>query len=160
MKANDALKLSIDMGKMIATSYLGDLTEAELMKRPAPGCNHITWQLGHLIAGECEMIDKVAPGTMPKLPEGFGAKYTKETAASDNPADFHSKSELMAVFEKVRAKTLENLAKTSEADLDKPTGIEYAPTVGAMYELQGSHWVMHAGQWAVIRRQCGRPPLF
>ena len=52
------------------------------------------------------------------------------------------------------------LAKETEANLDKPTGVDYAATVGAMYSLQGSHWLMHAGQWAVVRRQLGRPPLF
>ena len=81
-------------------------------------------------------------------------------AASDLPSDFHSKAELMSAFEKTRAGTLAALEKTSDSDFDKPTGVEYAPTVGAMYELQGSHWLMHVGQWAVVRRMCGRPPLF
>ncbi len=160
MKATEALKLSIDSGKMISLGYLDDLTDAEMMKRPCPGCNHIIWQLGHLIANEYGMIEKIAPGSMPKLPPGFGEKYTKEKSTSDNPADFDTKAELLAVFEKVRAGTLAALAKMSDSDLDKPTGVEYAPSVGAMFELQGCHWLMHAGQWAVIRRQCGRAPLF
>jgi hypothetical protein len=32
--------------------------------------------------------------------------------------------------------------------------------VGALFSVEGSHWLMHAGQWAVIRRQLGRKPLF
>lgn len=160
MNARDALKTSIDMGKMISMGYLGDLTDAELLKRPCAGCNHINWQIGHLISSERDMIEKIAPGSMPSLPAGFSEKYTKATAASDNPADFLTKSELMSAFESVRAGTLAALAKMSDADFDKPTGVEYAPTVGVMFELQGSHWLMHAGQWAVVRRQCGRPPLF
>ena len=160
MNARQALQLSIDMGKMVCMGYLGDLTDAEMMKRPSAGCNHITWQVGHLITSEHDMIEKVAPGSMPKLPAGFAEKYTKEKATSDNPADFHKKSELLATFESVRAGTLAALAKFSDADLDKPTGVEYAHNVGAMFELQGSHWLMHAGQWAVVRRQCGRAPLF
>lgn len=160
MNTRDALKTSIDMGQMISMGYLNDLTDAELMKRPCAGCNHINWQIGHLISSEHDMIEKIAPGSMPSLPEGFAAKYTKATAASDNPADFHTKSELLSVFESVRAGTLAALAKMSDSDFDKPTGVEYAPNVGVMFELQGSHWLMHAGQWAVVRRQCGRPPLF
>lgn len=160
MNARDALKLSIDMGKMISLGYLGDLNDAEVMKRPCEGCNHIIWQLGHLIAGEHQMVNKIAPGSMPDLPAGFADKYTKATSASDNPADFHTKAELLSIFEGIRAGTLAALAKLNDADFDQPTGVEYAPTVGAMFELQGSHWLMHAGQWAVIRRQCGRPPLF
>ena len=160
MNARDALKSSINMGQMISMGYLGDLTDAEMMKRPCAGCNHINWQVGHLIASERDMIEKIAPGSIQALPAGFAEKYSKEASKSDNPADFHTKAELMAAFEATRAGTLAALEKMSDADLDKPTGVEYAPTAGIMFELQGSHWLMHAGQWAVVRRQCGRAPLF
>ena len=96
MNVREAIKISIDTGKMISAGYLSDLTDAEMMKRPCPGCNHITWQVGHLIASEHSMIEKVAPGSMPELPAGFAEKYTKETSHSDNPADFHTKSECTA----------------------------------------------------------------
>ena len=160
MKAQDIIKMSIDTGKMVSLGYLSDLTDAEMMKRPSPGCNHITWQVGHLIAAEQKMIEGVSPGSMPQLPDGFDKKYTTETSKSDNATDFHTKAELLDLFEKVRTATLAALAKTSESDLDKPTGVEYAPNVGAMFELQGSHWLMHAGQWVVVRRECGRPAMF
>lgn len=160
MNARDALKLSIDMGKAISLGYLGDLTDEEMLKRPSPGCNHITWQVGHLIASEHGMMMQLFPNSMPPLPDGFAERYKKESAKSDNPLDFDTKADLLATFEKVRSVTLELLSKVTDADLDKATGVEYAPTMGAMFELQGSHWLMHAGQWAVVRRQCGRPPLF
>ena len=163
MKATDALKLGIDMGKMIATSYLEDMTDDELMKRPCDGGNHIKWQLGHLISSEHQMIEAIAPGTSPSLPEGFAEKYKKETASSDDPGDFHSKEELMSLFEGQRAATLTALENSTDEDLAKP-GPEamqaFAPTVAAIFSMQGSHWEMHAGQWAIIRRQLGRPPLF
>ncbi len=160
MNTREALQMSIDMGKMISMGYLGDLTDAEMMKRPCVGCNHIVWQVGHLIASERSMIEGVAPGSMPALSAGFAEKYTSETSKSDKAGDFHTKAELMAAFESTRAGTLAVLAKMSDTDFDKPTGVEYAPTVGAMFEIQGSHWLMHAGQWAVVRRQCGRAPMF
>lgn len=160
MNTKEALKISIDMGRTISMGYVEDLSDDDLMQRPHPKCNHIKWQLGHLIAGEHEMVEIVAPGSMPKLPDGFAARYTKETAGSDDPAKFDSKADLLKQFEAQRAGTLAALAKASDADFDKATGVPYAPTVGAMYELQGSHWVMHAGQWAVVRRMLGRPPLF
>ena len=160
MDAREALKLTIDMGKMISLGYLGDLTDAEMMKRPCPGCNHIIWQIGHLLVSEHGMMTELFPNSMPPLPDGFAEKYTKDSAKSDNPADFDTKAELLPLFEKIRSVTLELLSKVSDSDLDKPTGVDYAPTMGAMFELQGSHWLMHCGQWAVVRRQCGRPPLF
>jgi len=160
MNAKEAIKLSIDSGRMISIGYLEDLTDQELFHRPAKGANHINWQLGHLIQSENEMTNIVAPGAMPPLPAGFAEKYSKDTAVSDDPKSFLKKAELLKVFEEQRAGTLKALEKVSEADLDKPTGVGYAPTVGAMFAMQGPHWVMHAGQWAVIRRQLGRKPLY
>jgi DinB family protein len=160
MQAHDAIKLSIDMGNMLSMAYIEDLNDQDLLRRPSPGCNHINWQIGHLISSEHRMGNTVAPGSMPDLPAGFADKYTKETALIDDPAKFCTKSELLAVYKQQRGSTLAALSKVSEADLDRTTGVDYAPTVGAMFSLQGSHWLMHCGQWAVVRRQLGRPPLF
>lgn len=163
MKSAAAIQLAIDSGKMVSLAYLGDLSDAEFLHRPHPGCNHITWQVGHLIASEHQMIEGVCPGSMPDLPDGFAGKYSKETSSGDEASSFHSKQELLELFEQIRAATLAALASLSDEDLDKPSPEEmhgYAPTVGAAFSLQGGHWMMHAGQWAVIRRQLGREPLF
>lgn len=160
MQAKDAIKINIDMGQFISLGYLEDLTDQELLHRPAPGANHINWQLGHLIASERDMIEKVAPGTMPPLPAGFLEKYNKDTDVVDDQAKLCTKAELLQAFHEQRAGTLKALAAASDADLDKATGVEYAPNIAAMYSMQGTHWVMHAGQWAVIRRQLGRKPMF
>ena len=163
MDAHDVLKSTIGMGRMIATSYLDDLTDEEMMHRPDPKCNHINWQLGHLIASEHQMINGVCPGAMPALPDGFAEKYTKETAGSDDANAFEDKESLMKTYEEQRAATLAALDGISNDDLgnESPEQMRaYAPTVAAVFELQGSHYLMHAGQWAVIRRQLGRPPMF
>jgi len=160
MDAKEALKLPIATGQMISTAYLGDLTDEELMHRPCEGGNHINWQLGHLLVAEHGMIEQAVPGSMPPLPEGFAEKYAKETSTSDDASAFLTKAELMEIFEKQRAGTMAALESIDPADLDRETGVEYAPKVANLFEMQGTHWVMHAGQWAVIRRQLGRPPLF
>jgi len=160
MNVKDAIKLAIDNGRMVSIGYVEDLTDQELLHRPAKGANHINWQFGHLIQSENEMTNIAVPGSMPPLPAGFTEKYTKDTATSDDPAKFLKKAELLTVFEEQRAGTLKALNQVSDADFDKPTGVGYAPTVGAMFVMQGTHWLMHAGQWAVVRRQLGRKPLF
>ena len=51
----------------------------------------------------------------------------------------------------------------SDDDLDKesPESMkQYAPTTGHVFELLGSHWMMHCGQWVIVRRQLGKAPLF
>jgi len=160
MNAQQAIQIAIDAGQMIALGYLEDLTDKELFHRPAPGANHINWQLGHLIVSEHEMINTAKPGSMPPLPQGFAERYTKETAASDDPRQFLTKEQLLEAFRQQRVATLQALHSLSAEELDRPSGVPYAPTVAALFSMQGTHWVMHAGQWAVIRRQLGRKPLF
>lgn len=163
MDAREALKLSIDMGRMVSMSYLEDLTDEEMMHRPCEGCNHINWQLGHLISAEHQMVGTVCPGAMPELPAGFAEKYAKEKATSDDASGFCTKQELLSAYEQQRAATLAALEALTDEDLDKPSPESmraYVANVAAIFEMQGSHYLMHAGQWAVIRRQLGRPPLF
>jgi len=160
MDSRKAIQLNLDMADFVGMAYLQDLTDAELFHRPCDGGNHIAWQLGHLIVSEHELIEKVCPGTMPALPAGFAAKYTKATAASNKPADFDTKAALISAFRIQREGTLKNLAKQSDTDLDQLTGLDYAPTIGGLFSMMGSHWMMHGGQWPIIRRQLGRPPLF
>ncbi len=160
MNAHKAIEDLLGTSEMVCMGYVQDLTDADLMRRPHPQCNHLNWQLGHLIAAEHQMVETVSPGSMPALPAGFAERYAKETHTIDDKNQFSNKEELLKAYRDQRAATKAVLAKTSEADLDKETGIDYAPTVGAMFSLQGSHWLMHAGQWVIVRRELGKPPLF
>lgn len=157
MDAATAIKISLDTAEMIGMAYLQDLSDAELMKRPHPSCNHLNWQVGHLIVAENQMISGIAADKMPALPEGFAAKYSKETANSDDASDFASKDELFDAYKTQRAATVQVLESLSAEDLDKPTGVDYAPTVGSMLAMQANHWLMHCGQWVVVRRETGKP---
>lgn len=163
MHARQALRIGIDSGLQLSQSYLADLTDDELLVRPVPGANHIAWQLGHLIVNEHEMIEAACPGSMPALPDGFAEKYTPETAGLDAREAFHPKSVYMNAIEVQRSGTLQALEKLTDEDLDKPAPEKYRnflKTVGELFAIQGTHWMMHGGQWAVIRRKLGRKPLF
>lgn len=163
MDPRGAIQVNIECSDGVVRGYLSDLADSDLLIRAVPGINHIAWQLGHLIASEHSLIEGGCPGSMPALPAGFAEKHSKETSGSDNPADFLTKEEYLKVMAEQRAGTLAALSKQSDADLDKPAPESmraYAPTIGALFSLIGSHWMMHAGQWAVLRRKLGRPPLF
>ena len=160
MNARDAIKISIDCGSLVALGYLEDLTDAELLHRPAPGANHINWQLGHLIWSDHHHLELSAPKFLKPLPAGFTDLYNAETASVDDPAKLLTKAELLAAREVQQQATIEALHQQTDAELERETGIFWAPTVAAMFAMAGNHWLMHAGQWAVTRRQLGRPPLF
>jgi hypothetical protein len=163
MNAKSAIKTALDTSEMIAMAYLDDLNDEEMMIRPIDGCNHIKWQFGHLIASENKMIDSCMPGSMPALPVGFADKYDKATATIDDDSAFDSKVNLLELYRQQRNATLALLEQLSEQQLDQETDESirgYAPTVGSAIIMQDVHWMMHAGQWAVLRRKLGREPLF
>lgn len=160
MNAQTILKTTLKITNMAMHSYLGDLTDADLLTRPGEGCNHIAWQLGHLIASNTQMLEGVAPGLAPKLPEGFDKSYSKEMTGVNDPARLHTKQEYLDMFAALDAATIAALDKTTEADLDKPAPEflrEWFPTVGDVYVLIVSHSLMHAGQWVPVRRKLGKP---
>jgi hypothetical protein len=160
MNAQDAICGALKMSTMVLSRYLDDLSDADLMLRPGSGCNHIAWQLGHLIASENQLLESVAPGAGIELPAGFAEKHSKETKDDDDPAHFLTKQEYLDLFEKVHAASLAAIAKTSEADLDKPGPERFRqmfPTAGHVYLLIATHGLMHAGQLVPVRRKLGKP---
>jgi uncharacterized damage-inducible protein DinB len=164
MNAKEVLKTSLQSTQNLLNWYVEDLSDADFLARPAPGANHIAWQLGHLIEAEGGLITQfVAPGTYPALPPGFKEKHTKETANAEPPKGFLSKAEYMNLFNQARGVTLAVVDKLTEADLDKPTAgnmAKFAPTFGAILVLISNHTLMHAGQFSVLRRKLGKPVLF
>ncbi|MHC4696033.1 MAG: DinB family protein [Planctomycetota bacterium] len=159
MTPKDVIKNTIDTSHDVLNAYLSDLNDADLMVRAVPDANHIAWQLGHMIASEHQMLTD-ASYTMPDLPEGFADSYSKEAAKSDDPGKFHTKEQYLECMEGQRAATLAVLAAMSEADFDKPTPEpmqEYAPTVGALFNIVGIHEMMHAAQFVAVRRKLGKP---
>eukprot|EP00475_Leptophrys_vorax_P033097 TRINITY_DN51799_c1_g1_i3.p1 TRINITY_DN51799_c1_g1~~TRINITY_DN51799_c1_g1_i3.p1 ORF type:complete len:164 (-),score=13.06 TRINITY_DN51799_c1_g1_i3:364-855(-) len=160
MNAKDAINGSMEMGYMVLKKYVADLDDADLMHRPAAGCNHLAWQLGHLISSEAGLLNQVCPGSAPELPAGFAEAHKKDKAESNDPSKFGTKQQYLELLDKVRDATKAALAKLSDADLDKPGPEEmrsFCPTVGSFFTLIATHPLMHAGQFVPVRRALGKP---
>ena len=163
MKAQEAIKAAAVVPNFLWKMYIEDLSEEDLLVRPVDGANHIKWQIGHLLVSQRSLVEAVCPGKMPALPEGFSQKYTKDTAASDDPAAFDSKAEYIRLADEQTAAIEHIVDGLSDTDLEKPMPERFqrfGPTVAHLFAFLPSHWTMHAGQWAIIRRKIGKPPLF
>jgi len=157
------IKHELNLPAFVVQGYLGDLNDDDLMRRPVPNANHIAWQLGHLIEAEHNLNNMVCPNSMPALPDGFAEKHSKDTASSDDPSAFCTKNEYLKVMEEQRAGTLALLDRLSEEELEKPSPEniqKFGATVGAVIAGQSAHWMMHAGQWVIVRRQLGKEAMF
>jgi hypothetical protein len=160
MNTKDAIRGTMDTSLHVLKAYIGDLTDADLMRRPGPGCNHLAWQLGHLIASESQLVDAIRPGSAAELPAGFAEKHSKDMIGVDDPAKFCTKQQYLDLFDKVRAATKSALAAFPDAELDQPSPENFRkmfPTMGAMFTLIATHPMMHAGQFVPVRRALGKP---
>ena len=164
MNGIDVLKSSLSGSRKMIEWVISDLSDADLLVRPVPEANHLAWQLGHLIVAEKHLVlEQLPSATFPELPAGFAESYTKETSQSDDPGKFHSKAQYLELLGKMREATLSELAKLSDADLDRPTlgnMAAFCPTLGAIFGMVSDHITMHMGQASVVRRKLGKPVLF
>lgn len=162
MKLNEAIWSAANLSDTVLKSYLSDLEDSELLCRPGESCNHLAWQLGHLIASEVQLLESIAPGKSIELPDGFVDAHSKEMCTSDDPAKFHTRQEYLDLYEKVRAASKGALDAIPEEQLDAPAPENFrsfCPTVADMFALIATHPMMHAGQFAVARRKLGKPVL-
>ncbi|WP_283432515.1 DinB family protein [Neorhodopirellula lusitana] len=160
MHGKEAIRSAMGLSDMVYTSYLGDMEDAELMLRPAPGCNHLAWQTGHLIASEVSLLKSICPDTATELPEGFAEAHGKENIDCDDASKFCSKDEYLALMKKVRETSLAALDAITDEQLAAASPEQFqpwCPTVGAVFVLIGSHALMHSGQVVPVRRQLGKP---
>ena len=163
MDIKQAIAASLGQADFLVQIYLADLKQDELIVRPVIGANPIAWQLGHLIAAERYVVDKLAPGKADALPAGFADAYGRGKPVSDNSADYKSKEEYLQLMKQVRANTLHVVEGLAPAAFDAAVGPGLPPMVkqvGDGFLFIGAHWLSHTGQWVVTRRKLGRPPLF
>jgi hypothetical protein len=163
MNINDLVADVLARNLEFAKKTVADLSDADLMVRPAPGANHAMWQLGHLIVSEKGLISALKPGSMPELPAGFEQRFTPETCKSDDPNAFVKKSDLIDALTKVRSATIKWATGLTLKDMDQPTPErmrQWVPTVGHLATMLPVHVAMHIGQIQVLRRKLGKPILF
>ena len=159
MNVKDLLRHNVAFTHGITKKYLEDVTDTEMFVRAVPGSNHLAWQLGHLVASERSLLEMIG-ADVPDLPDGFAEKHGKDNTASDDPADFLTKAEYFGLMEQMHKAAEAAIDKTDEAGLDVPTPEKmrsFFPNVGAVLLMMGGHEMMHAGQFAAIRRKLGKP---
>ncbi|MFK7821285.1 MAG: DinB family protein, partial [Planctomycetaceae bacterium] len=162
MNTFDTLKTTFGTTDMVLTSYVSDLSDDDLMSRPGAGCNHIAWQLGHLISSESNLLNMIKEGSGMELPDGFAEKHSKETTGSDDATQFCSKDEYLELYSKTRANSLAVLEGLSADEMNAPAPDEFknfCPTMGAVAVLVATHPMMHVGQFVPVRRALDKPIL-
>jgi uncharacterized damage-inducible protein DinB len=162
MNGVQALTAGLTSTRDLLNWFVDDLSDDDLTIRVTPTANNIAWQLGHLIVAEPALLACLPGATYPELPDKL-KQHNKDAATSQPAGGYLGKTEYLEWFNKVRAATLENVSRMSDADLDTPNTnamARVAPTLGALLVLVCNHTMMHSGQFTVLRRHLRKPVLF
>lgn len=159
MTAIELIIKELNSSAQALKNTLDDFTDAELLTRPAPAANHPLYQLGHISYAEVHLMGYCKQGIYSSLPAELLKRFDRNACGENDPAKFASKAELLGLFDQVRGQTIAYAKSLSDADLDQPTNVPFAPTVGEMLSVQSTHLFMHLGQMQVARRCLGKKIL-
>ena len=162
MKTTDFVKMSLETSKNFVMALIADMKDAPLTQPTAKGGNHPLWILGHITLAEASILHGYILGEENPLAE-WKELFDGGTESVADASRYPAFDELMAKFEKVRARTLSVLDGLSDDDLDREIETDHADlfgTVGKCFMMLSLHPALHYGQVADSRRVLGRKPLF
>lgn len=163
MTAIDYIKTEMEMSKAWIVGLMADIADAPLTPPTPQGGNHPWWIIGHMVCSESNILHCYILGKENPLAELY-EMFSIGTQPSEDGKGYPPMSDLLEIFESVRAETLAYLSSITDADLDKPS---HAPekeaaffgTIGQCLAVMTMHLSFHGGQIADARRAAGRGAL-
>ncbi len=165
MKATDYIKLSLGQTQGWILPLILDMKDAATTAPTPKGGNHPHWVIGHVAYSESLLINKYMLGDDPHPLTDWGDMFGAGKEPVADAAGYPPFDEVVAAFEKTRARTLEVLDGLSEEDLSQsckapPEGAaEFLGSYAQCFLMVSHHLTFHGGQIADARRAAGRKPL-
>jgi hypothetical protein len=162
MKAIDAIRIALKFSDM-GMKYLGEMSDAPLL-RPGPwGGNHAMWIAGHLTVVEGR-LQQMLHG-IPNPVHHWKPLFDWGSEPTDDPADYPPFDEVVQKFKELRAQTHAFLDERGDEGLDQPTkcqppGFKGMETAGAAIQVIACHATGHLGGLTVVRAAAGKQRLF
>lgn len=154
----------IDFAHRYTLSLLEGLQDADWLWQPVPNVTHIAWQVGHIAMAQYGLTMIRIRGKEPDDEQFIPSTFFKVFKKGSSPtvgAGGYSPQEILAVYQAVHAKTLEELGRYTDEELDvklpEPHAV-FDTKMGSLY-FCSTHEMLHAGQIGLVRRLMGHAPL-
>lgn len=163
MQSVDFIRTAFEMSNGWVGGIIADMADAPLTAPTPNGGNHPLWIAGHLAYAEGNLIHQYVAGKENPVAD-WEEMFNAGTDPSDDASKYPPMEEVLEKFQAVRSGTMEILANTTDADLDKPSQVpeemkEFFGTNAQCWAAALIHIGFHGGQAADARRAAGRPPL-
>lgn len=165
MDCKDLIRISLEQSRMYVMGLLNDMRDAPTAVPTPRGGNHPLWVLGHLVYSEAGLVARFIEGRSDHPLQQWAGLFGGGSEPVADASRYPSFDELLAEFEKIRARTLQVLAGMSDADLEGPAkappGREaFFGTRVKCFLMIATHTTFHGGEVADARRAIGRKPVF
>ena len=157
---NDAIAQALTQSGMLLNRYAADLTPQEYLHRPTAKANCVAWTIGHLVLSDRGVLKRLNATDLPPLPDGFEKRFSRDEGCPQ-ANDFGDVTTLLPLFNQSRQRLIDAIKRATPQQLNTPLEKPHPmfADVGEMALFMAAHATMHAGQFTIIRRSLGRPPL-
>jgi hypothetical protein len=146
--------------------FFEGLDPADWFRVPTAGVSHIAWQVGHLTSAEYRLallrLRGAKPADKELIPDGFLRPFTADSVPEQDASRYPPPDAIRAVFDRVHARVLRELALCDPSTLDQPPELPHPIAKTKLESLFwcSAHEMVHAGQIGLLRRQLGYAPLW
>ena len=160
----------IEAARQYTLTLLDGLDDDDWFRQPVAvasqlGVTHLAWQVAHLAMAEYGLTLFRQRGRQPEDGELMSSKFRKQfskgSTPDPDPANNPPPAEIRAVFDRIHAQALREIATYSDDELAAPVDAPYAAygtRLGALL-FCAHHEMLHAGQIGLIRRLLGKSPV-
>ena len=146
------------------TNLLADIEESRWFECPAPGIQHVAWQMGHLAASQAVLIHNRCLNipVAEVVPESFTKQFGRGSKPVGIAAEYPPLLEIRRMFDGVQEDCLTRIRQMTQSDLELPAYGDPHPMFAKRGEAVGMaamHEAFHAGQIALTRRLFGKAAL-
>ncbi len=156
----------IEAARRYSKELIAHVPPGDWFRMPHEGVTHIAWQVGHVAMAEyrlaLERIRGIQPGDTALIGESFLKLFGGGSVPNPDPSSYPSVDEIVAVLDRVHARTLEELTNITESDLDAPPHRPHPLFTTKRGSLLwcARHEMLHAGQIGLLRRLLGHDALW
>lgn len=160
--AKDVILGQLGTGQYLMDKFTADLSDEDYFRIPADGANHPAWIVGHIAVSEDSLV-AAATGGAKKIPDATYELFKGGSKCVADASKYPSRKEIDELFKTSRAHTVEALASSDDSTWGEPSPEGFPedvlPTMGSIWELQGTHQFWHIGQLTVCRAVLKKPQV-
>ncbi|MCP3903057.1 MAG: DinB family protein [Planctomycetes bacterium] len=163
LTALDLGLLALEQSRTYLLKCVDDMSDTDLLHRPAETGNHALWVMGHIAWSDDFFLQQFTKAESGIAPEEWGEKFGMGSSPTSDPDDYPTRLEIMEVMDKTRAALIAWCKTQSDEQLGAEVPAEwkgFARNFGMLMTSVAWHEGIHTGQVLEARRSLDMKPMY